>query len=150
MLGKYISQELDKGIMPGSACLPCEDIAAFADDRLARSGRERVESHLADCRDCYRLYADTLAARTIVTGRADAPSSDKRIVKLLKYGIPAALAAGIALLLFAGNFRSDFSVSSTPAELRMPAVGPFLPVDAIGNKPAKPDSFQNMSGHPTQ
>jgi hypothetical protein len=148
MLGKYISQKLDKGAMPGSDCLPCEDIAAFADDRLDRGNRKRVESHLADCCDCYRLYADTLAARAIVSGRADAPSGDRRVVKLLKYAIPGVLAAGIALLIFSGNFRNDITGSNTPSELKMPTVGPSLPLDAIGSKPGKPDGFQNISGHP--
>ena len=147
MLGKYISQELDKGVMPESACLPCEDIAAFADDRLERGNRKRVEEHLADCRDCYRLYADTLTARAIATGRADAPSGDRRVVKLLKYAIPTVLAAGIALLIFSGNFRNDIPGSNTPSELKMPTAGPTLPLDAIGNKPGKPEGFQNISGN---
>lgn len=146
MLGKYISKKLDKGAMPGSVCLPCEDIAAFADDRLDRVNRERVESHLADCRECYNLYADTISARVIVTGRADAPSSEKRIVKVFLYVIPAALAACLALVIFSGDFKGGSSGTRTPAELKMP-VAPSVSVDEIRKKA---DEFRNMTGHSTK
>jgi|GEM_PF-5997959 len=143
MLGKYISEELDRGIMPENACLPCEHIAAFADDRLDIGNRKRVESHLAECRECYRLYADTLAVRAIITGRADAPSTEKRIAKVLMYAIPTALAASLALFIFSGNFKSGSPGAGAPAELKMPAASPVT-VDDIKKKS---DEFTNMTGN---
>jgi hypothetical protein len=143
MLGKYISQELDKGIMPQSACLPCEDIAAFADDRMDKTNRERVILHLGNCRDCYALYADTLATRALVTGRADAPTSDRRVAKVLMYAIPTALAACLALIIFSGVFKVGTPGTGGPTEMKMPATT-TLPVDEIKKKA---DEFRNMSGH---
>lgn len=142
MLGKYISQKMDKDIMPQTACLPCEDIAAFVDDRLDMGNRERVKMHLADCLECYRLYADTIAAKLIATGRADSPTTEKRTVKALLYIVPTALAACLALMVFSGNFKGAAPGGTAPAEMKMPA-GSTLPVAEIIKKK---DGFTNMTG----
>lgn len=52
------------------SCPDLEELAAFADGRLSGAARDAVVEHLADCEDCYEVYAETLRVREDLGPRA--------------------------------------------------------------------------------
>lgn len=53
-----------------TTCPDLEELAAFADGRLSGAARDAVVEHLADCEDCYEIYAETLRVQEDLGPRA--------------------------------------------------------------------------------
>jgi len=52
--------------LPGKLHISAEDIAAFIGNNVSAKERNRVVSHLADCRDCRTLAAEVTLSRVAV------------------------------------------------------------------------------------
>jgi tetratricopeptide (TPR) repeat protein len=119
--------EPGNGVTP--ACLDDDTLAAFVDGRLSPDERAQVESHVAECDDCYTLLAevlhtaDDLEAELPNTSNQRAPSAAS-VINLPTAAEPAVqqrkalVAAGVFLALAA----SAILFLSRPADPLAPMV----------------------------
>jgi hypothetical protein len=105
---------------------PCptdEDLAAFLDGMLPEAERSRVIAHLADCRKCYRIFAESVhfLEGTEATGEEEAivqfpfaePKEQKRERKdrrsAIRWWVTAAAAAVLVVAVGYGGYRAFFA-----------------------------------------
>lgn len=77
-------------------CPPPEDLAAFADGKLPRAQRARIEAHLADCEMCRELITDTVLLSTQSLPGERGAESRRRVMAAA--GVGLALAASFMLV----------------------------------------------------
>jgi Putative zinc-finger len=91
-----------------------EELAAYIDGNLGEAESRRITEHLADCEECYAVYAETLQfqleSEAAEGGKVVAFPSKEGMEKRWWYGIAALLALGIG-----GGWAYQALLSSPPA-----------------------------------
>lgn len=119
-------------------CPDLEDLAAFADGRLAAGRRAAVVEHLASCEGCYEVYAETLRVSEELAAVEDEPANDELAPVVVhprsfRWAWPAAAALAAAAAIVLVLRLPDFlSTSRTSGEL-VAAAG-IGPESRLGNE----------------
>ena len=124
-------------------CPPLEDIAAFLDHKMAGKERDRFMAHLADCEECYPVFADAARFQLEEDGLWDEPREPDEaaqalapVVPLPRKGVPrwafplaAMLVLGLATIpLYLQVIRKPEMLSS---ELIDPAALQNVPTSSV-------------------
>jgi hypothetical protein len=115
-------------------CPSLEEIAAFLQGRLGEERRARVETHLANCADCYEVFAEAALFQKMEEEEVSEPERPERAPaprvipfperRLRSWRVPASIAAVLAIGLATVLFyeRSTRMPEMVSAQLVSPAV----------------------------
>lgn len=102
-------QEIDTWTS-GAKCPDAEALASYVDGRATAAERTRIESHLANCDDCYFVFSETVQQQQSSEGRhiEESPITRRLVpwarLSTLKvgYAVPAGLAAAAVIVVAVG------------------------------------------------
>jgi hypothetical protein len=122
---------------------PCptdEDLAAFLDGMLPEAERSRVIAHLADCRKCYRIFAESLHFLTKEAEIVQFPFAKRALRRWVPIAAAAVLLVGVGSL---GYFWAY--VAPPPRFLAGLIVPPQIKVAQLtASLPSKSASAENL------
>lgn len=102
-------------------CPLAEQLAAFADGRLAGAEREQVEAHVAECEDCFEQLAGALELKALRAAQAPreqpVPLPPPQRHRWL-LGLAAVLAIGLGVGIVVTNARTRSDATTAVASLR--------------------------------
>jgi CHAT domain-containing protein/tetratricopeptide (TPR) repeat protein len=110
-----------RSVSPTSGCPDPALIAAHADHRLSGAEAARMDEHVAGCRDCYQVFAETvrfgLAEDEAGVARAGAPVAAPALFRRPLFKTAAALATAAVVLLALALWFTRGRLRGAPAPL---------------------------------